>query len=114
MVMSLYGGEGISGSSSSSSRGGAPRAATGGLLDKVPGSRALGLGMLPGNNLLDTIHGGCSRLGVAAGVLGNVAKVFTIIASGDELGARVTVLLVLTSLIEKSRSQKTVSKSSGD
>ena len=96
------------------------------------GSRDLGLGMLPGNDLLDTIRGGCSGLGAAAGVLfivenvftvttsgdagvlGIVENVFTVMTSGDEFGARVTVLFVLTSLMEKSRSQEMVSRSSGE
>lgn len=95
----------MSGSSSSSSRGGAPKAAEGGLLvDKVVGSRALGLG----------IRGGCSGLGAAAGVLGIVENVFTVTTSGDEFGARVTVLFVLTSLMEKSRRQEMFSRSSGE
>lgn len=105
----------MSGSSSSSSRVGAPKAAEGGfLVDKVVNSRALGLGMLPGNDFLDTIRGDCSGLGAAAGVLRIVENVFTVTTSGDEFGARVTVLFVLTSLMEKSRRQEMVSRSSGE
>ena len=70
---SLHTDKGISGSSpssSSSSRGGALKAADGGLLlDRVNGSRALG----------ETILGGGGRSGLlaGAGVLGSVENVFT-------------------------------------
>ena len=74
---SLHTDKGISGSSpssSSSSRGGTPKAAEGGLLlDRVDGSRSLGLG--PCETILG--GGGHSGLLAGAGVLSTAENVFT-------------------------------------
>lgn len=88
--------------------------------------------MFPGKDLLPTIRGGISGIGAAAGVLGPVANVRTatvsgvllllgmvenvptMTVSGGDIGVRVTVLFVFTSLNEKSRRHEIVSSSSGE